>query len=129
MAEGYFAVAFRSDFVRNGVDECRRLLMFQIKRIPFFEKDGELPSLRSQPKTVLTTEGVDVRLGFAGGDEVVVDPAMAGCFTAAHGTGHDATLISRHDGNLWLPSPLAKRDDLDMFLEEGDVFGECQFFF
>ena len=52
---------------------------------------------------------------------------MAGCFTADHGTGHDATLISRHDGNLWLPSPLAKRDDLDMFFEKGDVFGECHF--
>ena len=103
--------------------------MLEVKRIALLEEDGKLATLRAKPKTVLAAEGVDVRPEFAGRDEVVVDPAVARGLVAAHGAGHHPPLVGRHDRHLRLPLPLAKRDNLDMFLEEGDVFWECHFFF
>lgn len=78
MPEYHLAIRPRQHLIRRCVDDGRRLPMFEVKRITFFEENGELSTLRPEPKTILTAKGVDVQTGLAGRDKVVVDQTWLG---------------------------------------------------
>ena len=84
----------------------------------FGKKDRILPALRSQPEPVLTAEHVDVRLQFARGNQLVIDPAETAAPGSVGGAGHDAPLPGRHDGHLGAARLITQKDDFGVLAQE-----------
>jgi hypothetical protein len=63
------------------------------------KEDGELSTLRADPKPVFATNRIHVWLGFAGGNEITVIPTEAVAVHAGGGAGENATLHRRPYGD------------------------------
>src|ERR1041384_6440925 len=96
--------------------------MLQVERDPGSEKDGELPALGADPKTVFPAVGVDVLLGFAGGDQVPVDPSETKAVLSIGSAGQNPPLEGRGDGHLDRAALVGKDHEvLKVVFQEGKV--------
>ena len=99
------------DFKRFRVDCGGRLPMLEVELRAGCEEDGELAALRPEPEAILAAEDVDVRLEFAGGDELAIDPAEALAARRAGRARHHAPLPGRNDDDLGRPARIAEEDN------------------
>ena len=95
--------------------------MLQIKRDALGKKEGKLSAFRPDPKPVFAAEDIDVRLDFAGSDQVAVDPATTRAVIARRrARQHPALPDGRHDDLRFL-GLVTQNHNVRMLFEKGHV--------
>ena len=92
--------------------------MFEIERRVPREEKRVLPALRPEPKAVLTTKNIDMRLEFARRDQFAVDPSKTRAFETVGRAGHHASLPGGNHSDLGLPGRIGQCHDTGIILQE-----------